>query len=310
MSGWLVPWVVVAAGMGDDCGDLMTTDPPSIDLPSIGVVRILSDLHIGHPGSIFRSVDELEPLLDGINQLVLNGDSTEDCSSELADASQRSLVRLIDLAETRGVAVTRTRGNHDPLVEDHGYIRVSGRAVLVTHGDACFPYGSPWSGGLDQARPALEQVARDHGAAEITTLDQRLALARDWAQCFHPPVRAVTSRMNGLIRVFARAFWPPHAGWRLVSTRLAALRYVDDFLDQFAPETQVMVFGHIHRAGVWRRKSGRVLINTGAFQPLAGRLACDLSSDGITVRRIDRVDGRFQTTKTVWCASWDDVAAR
>ncbi|QQL45230.1 metallophosphoesterase [Sulfuriroseicoccus oceanibius] len=282
---------------------------PDLDLPEDGVVRILSDLHLGHPGSICRSVDEFRPLMEGVTTLVLNGDTTEDCSSQLASESLKQYDALIQMTGACGVAVVRTRGNHDPDAEPVGCLWAAGRKVLVTHGDVCFPYGSPWSGGLERARPALERVACEHG--EVKTLDQRLALARDWAGCFHPPVRKVTSRVNGLIRVLLRAFWPPSAAWRLISTRMAALGYVDRFLDEYAPDVRVMVFGHIHRAGVWSgRRGGRTLINTGAFQPLAGRVACDLDVEGITVRKIVRgKDGRWVTAGRVWHASWESLGA-
>ena len=56
---------------------------------------------------------------------------------------------------------------------------------------------------------------------------------------------------------------------------------------------QVVVTGHVHFPGVWRRAGGPVVINTGSFfRPLGGSLV-DVFGDRVEVRRIVRTGGSF-----------------
>ena len=278
----------------------------SLRLPESGVVRILSDLHLGHPGTLFSSISEVLPLLEGADLVIFNGDVTEDCSKDLEPKSTAMWNELLEELDARNIRWHRLRGNHDPLTDLPGAFTLDGEKLLITHGDACFEYGSPWSRWLPEIKHRLDAIREDFIRDGLNPLNDRLALAEAWASCFHPPTRHNQSKRRGIFAYIWQAFWPPSVAWRLITHRLRTLPKTSEFLETYAPNTRLLIYGHMHRAGVWKR-NGRVLINTGAFQSFAGQLVCELDHTGITVRKVRRKDGRFDFGRKKCHFSWSSL---
>jgi hypothetical protein len=53
----------------------------------------------------------------------------------------------------------------------------------------------------------------------------------------------------------------------------------------FRPKARFILIGHTHFSGYWRR-GPRMIINTGSFLPLSGRMAVDVQGDTLTIRPI------------------------
>ncbi len=257
-----------------------------------GVTRVISDLHFGHPGTLFSEVDEVLPLLDGAHRVILNGDTTEECSRALRPRSEEMFAEFCAESSRRGVELLRIRGNHDASQDHLGALRLFGGKVLIIHGDACYHYGSPWSRWIPSLKEELDEVYFEFEKEGVNTLEDRLRLARAWARRYHPPVKRTESKLAGILGILMSAAWPPTVAWRLIKERAMTISRAVEFLDYFAPEAKVMIFGHIHRSGVYQRGE-KMLINTGAFQPVAGRCVCDLDGEGITVRNVVRTGGKF-----------------
>ncbi len=65
-----------------------------------GKVRILSDLHLGHPGSLIGDVEDLRPLLEGMDTVVFNGDTCELAYAEWAERGEQWLEALRSLTNS------------------------------------------------------------------------------------------------------------------------------------------------------------------------------------------------------------------
>ena len=98
------------------------------------MLRILSDLHFRDAASRFRRLEDLEPLLEGIDELWLNGDT---CDNQTG-MSAADVEAIRQFFRTRVPTVRFLTGNHDPdLSTEHWCATPDGR-VCATHGDAFF----------------------------------------------------------------------------------------------------------------------------------------------------------------------------
>ena len=59
-----------------------------------GPVRVLSDLHLGHSGCVIEKVAQLEPLIEGAQTVVFNGDTFEQMESRFRERSGAMLEEL------------------------------------------------------------------------------------------------------------------------------------------------------------------------------------------------------------------------
>lgn len=83
----------------------------------------------------------------------------------------------------------------------------------------------------------------------------------------------------------ARDLLPPQRALTMLHTWAVAPGRAARLAADQRPEAQVVVFGHVHFPGVWRR-AGRTIINAGAFCPPLGALLVDLRDGRVQVRRV------------------------
>ena len=94
----------------------------------------------------------------------------------------------------------------------------------------------------------------------------------------HPDPRpGLPMRLAGLGVKVAKAVWY----WQRIP-RLAA-----EFAETHVPECRYFIFGHIHRAGIWRL-GGRWIINTGAYDMPSRPRAVIIEDRHIAVHRVLR----------------------
>ena len=218
---------------------------------------ILSDLHMAAGKRCLPDPAMLRPLWRDVDALVLNGDVAEVHHVELRAHAARLALRLIEMCEDDGVAVTILAGNHDPYISDLRHVVLGDGQVLVTHGDAFHPDISPWC-------PHARRL-RDQYAAAMERLDpiQRKELAhRLDAARFASHMEWLTEKEHRttIKQLLARP--------TRVLTLLRYWRDVPHLANQWAqehtPDARFVVFGHTHRQGVWHI-GGRTVINTGSF---------------------------------------------
>src|SRR3984957_7305668 len=110
-------------------------------------IRILSDIHFGHPASMVESPEQLLPLLSGVKTVVFNGDTVEMGLVEDRVQAQANLEAIGAFCLDAGVRPIFMNGNHDPMVSSASHLDLADGAVLVTHGDMLFHDISPGSAG-------------------------------------------------------------------------------------------------------------------------------------------------------------------
>lgn len=232
----------------------------------VPVTRVFSDLHLGHPASTVRSVPDLFPLFEGCDRVILNGDTVETCSAALAaDSRARADELLAGLGETKTEALLLP-GNHDPDQAGPSLLEIDGGQVVITHGDICFRYGSPWSPWITKVKPRLDAAEEEAGGFDnARTVEARAALAKAYAYAFHPRPRRFTGFFGKLETIF-HAAWPITTPLAILDTWKNGPERVAVWMEEFTPDAKVLIMGHTHRAGIWLRRS-RWIINTGAFHP-------------------------------------------
>lgn len=253
------------------------------------MLRILSDLHLYDARTQVREPAQLEPLLAGVETLVLNGDSCE----MRRGVTPAQVAALQAFFRARVPAVVFITGNHDPDISDTHELLAAGGRVWITHGDVCLDDLTPWSRHADELRRLVAAQLAADPAADHARLDVRFRIARAVAREEQHVPDYVTPGWRAHLRWTWETFFPPRQ-------TLAMLRSWRDLPRQAArlaaaqrPTAQVVVTGHVHFPGIWRPASGPVVINTGSFfRPLGGNLV-DVLADRVQVRRIVGRAGRF-----------------
>lgn len=259
----------------------------------MGLTRIISDVHFGDRASRVRTLAALRPLLDGVNTLVLNGDTLD---TRPGPSPGRNLELSQEVRAFFPTAVSKTHfltGNHDGDFSTEHLLELRGGAVFLTHGDALFEDIVPWSKDAPLARRLVAAELAALPTGEPASLALRLGAFRRAVMQIPQRHQAEKHGLKYLTGFLSDTIWPP--------TRvLKVLRAWDEFparaeslVWRYQPHAQFIVTGHIHRPGIWRRPNGLVVINTGSFCPPLGAYAIDLTADQLIIRRVEQRGGEF-----------------
>lgn len=260
-------------------------------------LRILSDLHFAEPASRITDLHMIEPLLDGPDHLIFNGDSIDTRFLATNPGMAAGRERFLEFIAPLGKRLTLITGNHDPDISPHHHLELAGGRVLVTHGDVLFPSVAPWGWEAPHVLAArqrrLAEIApREHGRLE-TQLEvskhasyatrhlSPSALHRTtgpWARLLH-----LASRVRRADQILAAWFRTPSLAATLA--------------EHHRPSAEVIIIGHTHFPGRWRR-GRRTVINTGAFTPPFAPRVIDFVGDRIELRRVVRTGGVFRLGAT------------
>lgn len=254
-----------------------------------GRTVILSDTHLGRPVRGGQSPNALRPLWRGASHLILNGDTAELADVKYRVAAAGHVIAIQQMCEEDGVELTLLPGNHDPMIAERRYLELCGGEVFVTHGDALHPAISPWTAHRHDLRRfhAYTLASLEGEAAE--RLEARLDAAGyashftwdDWYWHEHESHGGRLRKRLAHAAKIARVLWY----WQTLPHRAAR------FARAFAPEARFFVFGHIHRAGVWKR-GRQVLINTGSYDFPVNPRAVVIEGGEL---RVHRVESRGET---------------
>ena len=223
-------------------------------------VRIVSDLHLAHRVSRIARVSALRPLLDGAGTVVFNGDTWQELNLAAAARSAEMLDELRCLCAELGCKAVFLAGNHDPGWSGPGWLELAGGRIVVTHGDALLHAGSPWRREVLTGGRQVRELWRQHPEA-ATDAGARLQLARAMAIALPTQEEPFGRR---LWQQAWDALYPPQRALRILESWYVQRAAGAEFCRRYFPQAEVLIVGHFHRPGCWR-KDGRLIINTGAF---------------------------------------------
>ena len=262
------------------------------------LTRIFSDLHFGDRASRVDRLAQLRPLLDGVDALVLNGDSMDTRPCPWPEHTRECKAALLDFFRAHVPAATFLTGNHDPDFSPHHLVDLANGAVTVTHGDIVFDNIVPWGQDAAEISRGIAAAMAALPAGERHALENRFAIWRRVAFSIPQRHQSEPNRWKYAFHFACDTVWPParifrilHA-WRTYSPRAA------EFAHTHRPAAKFILIGHTHRPGVWRHPRGTVVINTGSFCPPLGGFAVDLGADALTVRRVELRGGEFSPGET------------
>jgi predicted phosphodiesterase len=244
-------------------------------------IRVLSDLHLGHRVSRIGKVEALRPLIAGAGTVIFNGDTWQELALPFKDRSAAMLEELRAICREEGAEAIFLSGNHDPGWDGPGWIELADKRILITHGDALFFSGSPWSREALNRRQQIAELWRKHRAAECHA-GERLRLARQIARSLVPPHFPKGKKLWQ--RVWEAAH-PPSRAFHMLHSWLTQADAAVDFAEQFFPKAEIILIGHFHLPGVWN-KDGRTVINTGAFLPPCKAWCVEIKSGWVSCSKI------------------------
>jgi len=259
-------------------------------------VLILSDLHLGHRASRIDDASRLEALIRPFRTAIFNGDT-----AELWYAADRPLGRKLtaDLARFChhvGCKAIFINGNHDPDISEVNHLDLHGGALLVTHGDILFLGVAPWSKIAKQYLSAHRRILKDLGEDALGSFEHQLLATKRASlelQMWENPVDG--GSLPGL-RLLALQAWPPNRPFKILHAWWQTPSLAVDMMKLFRPRAHVVLIGHTHYPGVWRR-SGRIIVNTGSFLNYMRAQAAIIEGERLEVRWVNERNGNFTLGK-------------
>lgn len=264
------------------------------------IIRIFSDVHYGDRASRVVRLAQLRPLLDGIDRLVLNGDTLDTRTGPKPERTAALRAETLDFFSHATPAATLLTGNHDADISPHHLVDLADGRVVALHGDVLFDSIVPW--GHDA--PLVARLI----AAELATLppdtvhrlDQRFAVWRRIAGRIPQRHQSETHGLKYYVRLALDVGWPPLRGLQVLRAWRDEPHRAAEFLQRHRPAAQVLLVGHTHRPAILRpRGTSAVVINTGSFCRPLGGFAADVSASRVIVRRVVLRRDEFRLGDTI-----------
>ena len=256
-------------------------------------IRIISDLHLGNPGSLVANASELFPFLENTDILILNGDTLQDLHPVWFEKSKQIFAKLEEKAQELGVEIIRTAGNHDPNSAPRQAIQIDDGKILVTHGDAFYPQGSPWARDMadnwDNLLPLMRQIP-DCG----NDLQKRVELAGE----ISATLRAYKPVPQSKTAEYIRLAQEPQRMLKIVQGLFWMWKVADDFIRKYAPQTQLLIFGHFHQNAI-KTSHGVKKVCMGSFLNKLNASVIDIHQGEVSIHKVIFDTGRFNIHRDV-----------
>jgi len=255
------------------------------------------------------SPESIASLCAPFDRVVLNGDVYEAHHPALKERGTEAWLNLQDQLVAAGCELIPIAGNHDAKAFDRRDLFLEEGLVWVTHGDVLDERIAPWSLSAKRMAMAWEKAASQMPIHQRVSREGQLEIARlaGFAEWDLGPKDRVPPAGGTSLR---KAMRDPG---RLISV----LRYWKECPDRalrFAHTTGVqapiVVLGHSHNAGRWRREN-RTILNTGAFGFPGRPYAVVLDDQGVALRAVELSEHGYQLAdKPYWTGSWDVIRAQ
>jgi UDP-2,3-diacylglucosamine pyrophosphatase LpxH len=244
-------------------------------------------------------LEQLRPLCDGVNHLVLNGDTLDTRPGPSPDHTAECRDRVRAFFPGVVPRATFLTGNHDADFSPDHHIDLADGAVYVVHGDIFFDDIVPWSADAPLiSRRIAEEMARLSPSLHHD-LEQRLALFRRVAASIPQRHQSEKQSLKYTLRYLADTVWPPLRVLRVLRAWKHAPLLGAALARQHRPKAKFVLAGHTHRPGIWPHRSYATVVNTGSFCPPLGGLCVDVTPGRLTVRRVTTRRGEFFPGETV-----------
>ena len=257
-------------------------------------IRIISDLHFGHPASLVENAEALAPLFRDVGTVVFNGDTVEMRFLRGRVEGKRKSEALRAQCVAEGAQPIFINGNHDPILSSDSHLDLVGGAVLVTHGDMLFHDIAPWSRESKIMRHAHTAALAEMGGDAFHNFEKRLSASKRAALALelHQP-HIPRGPFAGLWTI-ARECWPPWRPLQIVKSWIETPGKAVALARVFRPRARIIIIGHTHYCGSWRR-GPRIVMNTGSFlSTVGGRMLVDIAGEKVTLRAIERAGDTFR----------------
>jgi predicted phosphodiesterase len=261
-------------------------------------IRILSDLHFGHPASVIEHPSQLLPLLRDVKTVIFNGDTVELRYMKGRQLGMHNARLMRDVCAEAGVRPIFINGNHDPILSELCHVDLVNGAVLATHGDLLFHDISPWSHESEIIAEAHTRELASLDADSFLDFEKRLKASKRAALSIQLRKSRLRRDNLSVLRTVLRECWPPWRPLQILHSWTVTPERAEALLRVFRPRARIILIGHTHFSGCWRR-GPRTIINTGSFLPMSGRMAVDIVGEKLTVRRIVRDRGSYRAGKVV-----------
>ncbi len=248
-------------------------------------IRILSDLHLGHPGCRVLEAAQLGPLIEGAKTVIFNGDTSEERSVKFVEKGRQQFAALKALCAEVGATPVFITGNHDPISPPHHALDLFDGRVFVTHGDVLFPDVSPWSKFHAFAVEAMVRIHAEYSAEELGQLEVLLEANKRVSAEMKVRQPKVAPGFWGRVKTLFYEAWPPKRPLKIIHTWLTVHKLAHAFKEKHRPEAKLMVIGHTHRPYVSKR-NGATIVNTGAHLAISGASIIELEEGKWTVHKI------------------------
>ena len=249
-------------------------------------IRIISDLHLGHPSSSLADPAQLLPLLRGPSTVIFNGDSVEIHLLQRRAQGLINAAALKEICAKAGAEPCFINGNHDPNISEMDHADLADGAILATHGDMLFHDISPWNRRNSRIMGhAHTEALKKLGPDDFRDFEKRLHASKHAALSIEmydvPLQRGKLARIAFVVE----ELWPPWRPLQILKCWWDTPGKADAMAKTFRPQARFVIIGHTHHAGIWR-VGKRVVINTGSFMPMAGCLAIDIVDRKISVKKV------------------------
>jgi predicted phosphodiesterase len=259
----------------------------------VPITRVLSDIHFGDHASRVDQLPQLRPLLEDVSHVVLNGDTLDTRPGPNPAHTAECRASVMDFFPRQVEQTTYLSGNHDADFSTLHHVDLGDGRVFVTHGDIFFDDIVPWSHDAAFIARKIAEELRTVPVNQHHDLDLRLAVIRRVAAAVPQRHQSERNRLKFALQYIADTVWPPSRMLRVIHAWRIAPRRAAEIARRHRPSAGFVLCGHTHRPGIWSDHAGITVINTGSFcRPLPG-FAVDLSTDTLSVRRIEQRRGEF-----------------
>ena len=256
-------------------------------------IRVVSDLHLGHPACRLQSVEPLRPLFENAKTIVFNGDTWEHGNPFLADEAKKRFDELLELLDELDVTSVFLNGNHDAEISDREYLDLLDGNVFIIHGDCLFETISPWSPQIWKREKEFAEARSNYSQDELRNDFEKIL--EYTSRCRHIAEREEHTFKGGRFRVLrsvVKLIFPPRRIWEVLKCWRETPPRVDRFRKKHRPKANFVLMGHIHHPGIWVRSEGYTLINTGGFMSIGKAQVVEINGGKIRVFKVDESDAR------------------